>query len=193
MNSAEPIAVSTLVNLEQTGRLARASLDVLRASAFVHHENIPIELVRAGGLLPCPSAVVSLNAADGAGCVLCPLVRLALVRVDQQASTFSLHETTQEAVRLGLKGPVRRHWLNRAMFALDRLFPVIEMPHWTQCERLLPHVLRVLAAARPWFADSAEGRRLFNKAGFYLVERGRHTEARKLGYGELHDCMAFNC
>jgi len=74
----------------------------------------------------------------------------------------------------------QRHWAKRVVRAVSRAFPGVEFSNWPKCERLLPHAQACAALVQQFGFEFVEVARLFNRAGLYLVARGRYAEAEPL-------------
>jgi hypothetical protein len=122
--------------------------DLLRASAFVSPDRIPLELIAYGAEQLGPAIARELP--DGTDELaldelLAPLTRYSLIRREPASSTYSLHRLVQEVTRDAMDAETRRTWAKRVVAAVNAAFPDQVDRNWTQCERLLPHAR---AAAR---------------------------------------------
>jgi len=180
--SRDTVAVTWVANFEAVERVSPAAAEILRTSAFIAPDAIPFELFldaarEFGG--PIAEALADPDELAMAE-VLRPLARYSLIRSDPGSRTFSVHRLVQEVARGSLAEPERTAHVERAVAALDAVFPSVEYSNWEQCERLVPHV----ASIAGW-VDFPVGRpetagRILNGAGEYLYGRGRYAEARPL-------------
>src|SRR5262249_27712439 len=112
--------------------------------------------------------------------VLGPPQEYSLLERDAQARTFSLHHLVQEVTQAALEEAKRRGWAERAVRAVNRAFPPVEVQYWPWCERLVAHAL----ACAQWIERQelafAEAARLLNQAGSYLCQRGQYAAAERL-------------
>jgi class 3 adenylate cyclase/tetratricopeptide (TPR) repeat protein len=181
--SRDTVAVTWVANFEAVERASLAAADILRTSAFLAPDAIPFELFldaadEFGG--PIADALADPDELAMAE-ALRPLARYSLIRSDPNSRTFGVHRLVQEVARASLGEIERNAYVERAVRALDAVFPKVEYSNWAQCERLIPHV----ASIAEWFGSSI-GRpetsaRVLHGSSKYLSERGRYTEARALG------------
>jgi tetratricopeptide (TPR) repeat protein len=91
-----------------------------------------------------------------------------------------MHRLVQAVLKAAMDEATQGQWAERAVRALNRVFPNIEFANWPLCERLLPQALSGAALIETWgFKFEAAGR-LLNQTGGYLNERARHEEAEPL-------------
>src|SRR5512142_2342748 len=79
-----------------------------------------------------------------------------------------------------MDGAARRLWAERAMRAVNCVFPNVEYSTWPARERLLPHALSCCAEIVRWEMDDPEAARLLNQTATYLTERARYSKAEPL-------------
>jgi tetratricopeptide (TPR) repeat protein len=178
------VATAWAVNFADIEKKSPASADLLRLSAFLAPDAIPLELLEKGGnestgLLAAKLAEAAENplALDE---LLSPLLRFSLVRRDEEKRTYSIHPLVQDVVRDGLSKKEQKTWAERAVRAMDAVFPDIEFTNWPQCDRLLPHALTCASLIESFGMEFAEGARLLNQAGYYLNERAEYAQAEPL-------------
>ncbi|MFB9235521.1 FxSxx-COOH system tetratricopeptide repeat protein [Plantactinospora siamensis] len=191
------VAVHDLA-VERMARDQPAALDLLRMSAFLAPDAIPLDLTVptdiSGPADPAGSSEPASVAADPAdppelrhGDAVAVLARAALVSVrpipgQPDGSELAVHRLTQALVRDGLTATQRRHWCAVAVEALDRAFPA--SPHrsadWPRCRQLLPHVLEAVGHAARAGTPSGPRARLVERTTTYLRNMARLPEAAAL-------------
>jgi tetratricopeptide (TPR) repeat protein len=157
--------------------------DILRVSAFLSPDDIPLELLSSGasqlgpvlaGALAASEDPLALNEA------LAPLTRYSLIRLDVDAQTYSMHRMVQEVVKDQLGVERQAQWSERTVRAVAQSFPEVNYQTWTRCERYIPHVLLCAAQMDQWRMTFPEARNLLNEAGKYFYQRGQFKEAEPL-------------
>ena len=178
----DTIAVTWAANFEAVQRASRAAADVLRISALLAPDAIPFELFLYGAKALGDSIADAFADPDDLVIaeVLRPLARYSLIRSDATSRAFSVHRLVQAIVWTAVPESERPTYVERAVHALDAVFPEGEYANFERCERLLPH-----AASIAGWVDSYQGQpgvavRVLNRAGRYLNARGRYAEAQAL-------------
>ncbi len=166
-----------------------ASAELLRFSAFLHPDGIPLDLLEHSGALLGPLLAEELEDAAEDPLILNdllePLTRFSLVQRDVTTDTYSVHRLVQAVVRSQIDPEEQREQARRAVAALAHCFPEeVEFVHWSLCERLLPHGRAVLALAQERhfekLLESAEAASLMERLGIYTYRRGLYDEAEPL-------------
>ena len=100
------VATAWALNFADIEKNSPASADLLRLSAFLAPDAIPLELFEKGATeMPQKLAAKLAEAADNPLVLdelLSPLLRFSLVRRDDEKRTYSIHPLVQEVVRDGL-------------------------------------------------------------------------------------------
>jgi hypothetical protein len=73
-----------------------------------------------------------------------------------------------------------KQWAERAVLAVNAVFPRVEFATWPQCERYLPHALVCAELIEQGQISGLEAADLLYGAGCYLIERARISEAYPL-------------
>jgi tetratricopeptide (TPR) repeat protein/transcriptional regulator with XRE-family HTH domain len=160
-----------------------ASADLLRASAFLRPNRIPLELVLEGAAELGPAIAQALPDADddlALDELLAPLTRYSLILREPESETYSLHRLVQEVTRDNIDLQMRRTWAERVVAAVNRAFPEVEYAAWNRCERLLAHAQAAAELVETYDLTSEVAARLLQEAARYLHERARYAEAERL-------------
>jgi tetratricopeptide (TPR) repeat protein len=154
-----------IMNFADIEHTSAPSADLLRLSAFLAPDGIPLELLERGTteLGPALSKTLTPSEVDPLAVdeLLYPLVRYSLVTREQRS--FSIHRLLQAVVREQIPPEEQREWARRAVRALNRTFPEASFDKWHLCERLLPHA-RIAAGLVAQFELT------YDDAGFLLNE-----------------------
>ena len=181
------VATTWLLNFEAVERDAPASAELLRASAFLHPDTIPFELITEGASLL--GDVIGDTLADieenplALDELLVPLADYSLIRRSQGANYYHVHRLVQDVIRDRLTEEERERWTQRITLALARVIPRaidVDFANWELCGTLLPHgerVARLLGKGSLGFRDAGK---LLASLGEYLRQRGRFVEAEPL-------------
>ncbi|GHO90763.1 hypothetical protein KSF_008110 [Reticulibacter mediterranei] len=100
--------------------------------------------------------------------------------IERKDQMVSLHRLVQEVMQEVLSGEEREQWMQRAILAVNAVFPGGEHGSWTRCERLLAHALTSARWMDVLTQPPLEGARLLDKTGYYLYERGLYQEVEPL-------------
>jgi hypothetical protein len=190
LNESKPVAgdypasVATTwdLNFAEVNSASEAAGDILRVSAFLQPEAIPVELfVEGGSELGDAIAALSARAADDPlirDKMLEPLTRYSLIRRDVVSLTFTIHRLVQAVVRQSLGGEGRRRGTLRATRALNKIFPSGSYDTWRQCDRLVAHGVAVAALAEEFGFGVADSGNVINGVACYLRMRGGLRRSR---------------
>lgn len=100
----ESVATTWLLNFEEVEKTSKASADLLTASAFFNHDNIPFELIIKGVPELGETISTAIKGIEKDPLVLdellLPLTRYSLITRDARA--YSIHRLVQAVIRDGL-------------------------------------------------------------------------------------------
>jgi class 3 adenylate cyclase/tetratricopeptide (TPR) repeat protein len=176
----DTVSVTWAENFAAVERISADAAAALRTSAFLAPDAVPLELF-------APQDGDELTVSE----LLRPGSRFSLIQVDAGSQTFAVHRLVQEVVRDALEPADRERYAQRAFSAVDSAFPDVEFTSWPQCDRLIAHAVALAEWARTSDARPQAGIQAINRAGRYLLDRGRFDEAVRLmecvlAVGERH-------
>jgi len=161
-----------------------AAADVLRLSAFLAPDDIPLELLTASAEVLGPALAAALAGADADPLrvdeALAPLTRFSLIHRDVAARTYSVHRLVQAVLRSDMDTSRQRMWAERATSAVGEAFPPTTYGNWARCERLIMHARACAGLIDEWGMTSPLAATLLYRMGAYVRERGRADEAMRL-------------
>ena len=109
------------------------------------------------------------------------LCSYSLIGTDADATEFEMHQLVQFSTKswLELRGEAEK-WKEKFIATMDEEFPLGQYENWTKCQKLFPHVEKVLEY-RPANQDYLQrwASILFN-AGWYADEKGNYGIAEKM-------------
>lgn len=193
------VATTWMVNIEQMGEAQR---DVLRLSAFLAPDQIPLELLTIASSKLGEAIDSALEDPQLVHELLQPLHRFSLIDVDSERETYSVHRLVQEVAKSELDDHGFREWIERTHTSLIDAFPdAVHVENWTTCGRLLPHILAASRLIDKFAIHTETGLKLcelpqlyLQKKGLYLLgeplNRKRRTIARVV-FGEQHSQFAL--
>src|ERR1044071_96680 len=177
----ESVATTRAINFQEVEKVSEAASDLLRASAFLSPDRIPLELIAEGKAELSPALSAALAEVDddplALNQVLEPLTRYSFIRLDSDSQTYGIHRLVQEVLRDGMDAATQRLWAERIICALNQAFLDVEFKNWPICERLLPHAKAAAKLIEKWDIAFEEGARLLNRAAIYCYHRGQYTDA----------------
>ena len=178
------VATTWAANFEVVEEESPAAADVLRFSAFLSPDAIPFELLTRGAPeLGSPVRDALANADDDPLLVndlLRPLGRFSLIRIDADDETYSIHRMVQEVLKKVAMDPTaHRLWAERAVRALNLVFPSADYHFMPICGLLLPHAMAARRIEEN-LIQSKETRSLLRNAGWYLARQAQFAEAETL-------------
>jgi tetratricopeptide (TPR) repeat protein/DNA-binding CsgD family transcriptional regulator len=173
--------------LEQGSALA---VDLLRLCAVLHPDAIPEALFLQGAAHLGP--VLATIEADPLAFnqALAAIGNYSLLRRNGREQELSIHRLVQAVLADVMTNQEREQWTERAIAALNALFPEVRHQvwgQWEQCSRLLPHVLTVAASTAPQ-THSLELAALLTRAADYLCQRAQYEQAELLYRQALSMC-----
>jgi tetratricopeptide (TPR) repeat protein len=177
-NYPAPVAKTWALNFQEVEKDPVAA-DILRVSAFLSPDTIPLELFIKGASQLGPVLAKELASEDPLTLneALEPLTRYSLIRLNVETQTYSIHRMVQEVVKDQMGVELQAMWAAQVVRAVEQSFPEVTYQTWTRCERLIPHVLACAAQIDHWNMTFGEARNLLLQAGYYFYERGQYWEA----------------
>ena len=174
------VATTWSLSFEQVAHTNPAAAELLRLCTFLHADAIPEEIFTAkdselGTLLSSLAADRLLfNAA------IKELRKYSLIRRNTENKTFSIHRLVQAVLKDRMDAETQRLWSERAVRAVNAVFPAEESKQWQQCERYLPHAQACAELVAQWDMAFPEALQLLNRAGAYFSERSQYSQAKAL-------------
>jgi len=177
----QSVATTWSLNFEQVMQKSTAAAELLYASAFLDHDNIPFEIISKGANELGTAISSSLDNIENDPLVLDevfePLIQYSLIHRDFDIHTYSIHRLVQEVLKDRMDAPTQRLWSERVVKATSCTFPEVEFSYWYLCNQLLPHAQKCIDLIEKWNLESQESATLLNGAGCYLRTRVRFEEA----------------
>jgi tetratricopeptide (TPR) repeat protein len=154
--------------------------DLLRVCAFLEADSISEEIFSKGAK-ELGEALSSIAGSHlGLSDSIEEAARFSLLRRHPEARTLSLHRLAQAVLRDEMDDDARRVWAERAVRAVNEVFPVVKYPNWPSCDRLIRHAQALAPLIDDYGFDFPEAARLLYRAGDYLDERAQYEEAEPL-------------
>ena len=177
----QSVATTWSLNFEQVMQKSTAAAELLYASAFLDHDNIPFEIISKGANELGTAISSSLDNIENDPLVLDEvfesLIQYSLIHRDFDIHTYSIHRLVQEVLKDRMDAPTQRLWSERVVKATSCTFPEVEFSYWYLCNQLLPHAQKCIDLIEKWNLESQEAATLLNGAGCYLRTRVRFEEA----------------
>jgi tetratricopeptide (TPR) repeat protein len=176
----DPVATTWALSFENIEKDNPAAAELLQFCAFLQPDQIPEEMFSqsASELGPVLGAVGADELAlDEA---MSEILKYSLLRRDPNASALEIHRLVQTVLKQGMDEVTQRLWAERAIRAVNRAFPSPKFSTWADCDRLLPQAQVCAELINQWHFEFPEAARLLQKAGAYLHDRGRYTDAKPL-------------
>ncbi|HYB00348.1 MAG TPA: FxSxx-COOH system tetratricopeptide repeat protein [Ktedonobacteraceae bacterium] len=184
----DSVATTLSISFESVKRRSIIAADLLRLCAILHPDAIPEELFLQGAvhLGPILSTIESDPLAFNQA--LAVIQSYSFLRRASREHTLTIHRLTQAVIVDAMRDEEREKWTERAIAALNMVFPEVRYEGWGQwerCERLLPHVLTVEAASVP-MVRNLELASLLIRTADYLLQRTQYEQAEPLYLRALH-------
>ncbi len=180
----ESVATTWLLNFDMVEKANRASADILKFSAFLSPDSIPLELITTGASELGEDISKALSGFNDDPLLLdellAPLTQYSLITRDISTRTYSIHRLLQAVIRNRLGVDTQRQWAERIVRSINSVFPDIEISNWYLCNRLLPHAMVCAGLIDQWGFEFKEAARLLNEAGNYKFELAQYVESEQL-------------
>ena len=185
-----PASVATTLALcfEQVTQASAAAGELLQLCAFLYPDSIPEEIFsKAASEL---SRALRSHAGDDVklDAAIVELRKYSLIRRNPEQRTLTIHRLVQAILKDRMTNAARRQWAERAVRAVNRLFPDVAFENWPLCERLLPHAQICAVHIEQWDMKFPEAIRLLKQTGKYLRDRAQYEEAEPLYQQTLTIC-----
>jgi tetratricopeptide (TPR) repeat protein len=158
----------------------QAAADLLRVCAFLEAEAIPEEIFSDGA----KELGEALSSASEGPLILIDAIkeaaRFSLLKRQPDDEMLSLHRLVQVVLRDEMDNNSQRMWAERAVHAVEEVFPNVDFPAWEACRRLVPHAQKLAKIIEEFGFEFLEAARMMNQAGGYLNERAQYAEAEPL-------------
>ena len=180
----ESVVTTWAINFQEVEEVSPEASDLLRVSAFLSPDRIPLELITKGAEnLSTDLSVALCDVEDdplALNEVLEPLTRYSFIRLDSDSQTYSIHRLVQEVLRDGMDADTQRRWAESIVLTLCEVFPPVEFKNWPLCRRLLPQVKAAAGLIEKWDHTSGAAALLLNNAALYCHHRGQYADAEPL-------------
>ncbi|RJP18113.1 MAG: TIR domain-containing protein [Candidatus Omnitrophota bacterium] len=176
------VATTWAVNFTEVEAKSKAAADILRLSAFLHPDNIPLDLITKSASLLGSNVAKEIDEDNPLAIhnILAHLTAYSLIKRDIEADTYSIHRLVQEVIRSRLDQNIQKQWAECAVRAVNELLPSSDFENWSIYENLLPHALTCAELIEQWDFKLEAATRLLNQTGLYLKYRARYKEAEML-------------
>jgi tetratricopeptide (TPR) repeat protein len=179
----DTVATTWAINFAEVEK-SPASADLLRLSAFLWPEMVPLELLEKGASelgerLSRDLASVQTDPLQ-LDHLLKPLTKYSLISRNPHTRSYSIHLLVQEVLRKRITGEEQRSWIETVVRVVNVAFPEGEFKNWPECERLLSQALVCKTYIFESHIESPAAADLLRHTGFYLHNRAQFSQAQGL-------------
>lgn len=183
----ETVATTWSLSFQSVARANPAAADLLRFLAFLHADGVPEEIITVCSQDLGPT-LQGLNTPLVLDQAVEELLRYSLVDRHADNRTLGMHRLVQTVLKEGMAKSQQREWAERAVRAFDKAFPVVSFDTLPQCERYFTNVQTCATLIEQWDMVSLEAARLLRRAGEYLRDRSRFSQAQQFLQRALTIC-----
>ncbi|KWT75279.1 tetratricopeptide repeat protein [Candidatus Magnetominusculus xianensis] len=152
--------------------------ELIRFCAFLDPDGIPIEIFTGGASKLGEELSKAASDQYEFELMLSEASRYSLI--EREGDTLEIHRLVQAVIKDGMSGNDQRQWAERAVNAVNKVFPYVELKNWPICKRLLSSG-QACAGLIEWYnIETVEAALLLNHIGFYLNETGRYEQAEPM-------------
>jgi tetratricopeptide (TPR) repeat protein len=175
----DSVAATFSLSFEKVQQPNPAATDLLSLCAFLDPDGIQEEIITEGAseLGPVLKSVAAdplkLNEAIGT------LLAYSLV-CRTFNHTLIIHRLVQVVHKHGMNKNTQRRWAERAVRAVNCVFPEVEYENFLCCQRYIPHVMTCVTLIEDWHIVLPEAAQLLNDAGYYLRASAQYKQAEPL-------------
>ena len=175
----EPVATTWSLSFQKIEEANRAGSALLRVCAFLAPDAMAEEIFTEGA--PQLGSVLEPVARDPLkwNQTLEEVRRYSLLKRQAAMQTLSMHRLVQAVLRDKMTLREQRQWAERAIRAVNAVFPHVELETWARCERYLPQAQVCAQLLEQYDLAFTEAARLLHQTGYYLTEHARYTEAER--------------
>jgi tetratricopeptide (TPR) repeat protein len=174
------VASTWSLNFEKVREANLVAIDLLYLLAFLNPDAIPEAILIESAAQPETALAAIASDLTSLDLATEELLRYSLVRRNPDARTYAIHPLVQTVVKDQMPEDTRRQWADRAVQAVNRVFPDVKFTTWPLCERYLSHAQTCVSHIAQWDMKSAEAARLLDQPGMYLLQHGRYSDAEEL-------------
>jgi tetratricopeptide (TPR) repeat protein/DNA-binding transcriptional regulator YiaG len=173
----ETVATTWSLSFQRVERANSVAADLLRLFAFLHADGIPEEILITcsqdlGSILEGIDNPLALDQA------IEELLKYSLVHRHADNQTLGIHRLVQTVLKDSMSKNQQREWAERAVLALERVFPVVKFATLPRCERYFPHAQACAILIERWDMVFVEAAHLLRRVGEYLRERSQFIQAQ---------------
>jgi tetratricopeptide (TPR) repeat protein/DNA-binding XRE family transcriptional regulator len=185
----EPVAVTWRLAFLKVEQANSAAADLLRFCAFLAPDAIPEAMITEGGtklgplLGPVATDAFILNAAVEV------LRKYSLVRRNPDTKTLIIHRLVQAVLKESMDEQMQRQWAERAVCAVNEVFPEGYFESWSRCQEYMPHVLACAQLIEQYGLMLSEAALLLQRAGAHAHERAQYRNAESLLQQSIPICQ----
>jgi tetratricopeptide (TPR) repeat protein len=176
----EPVATTWSLSFQKIKQQSLAAADLLQFCAYLAPDAIPEEIITRGAAHLGSSLQLLTDDPFTLNQALTVLSAYSLIRRDMQEKTLNMHRLVQTVLRDSLPIEIQHQWMQRAVSAVEIVYPDPGFANWTTFERLLPQALTCAIWIEQAPLSTLSAAHLLNKTGLYLNDRGQYREAEPL-------------
>ena len=179
--SDHPEAVTTIWSnsLEKVQQANPAAAELIQLCTFLYPDMIPEEIIIEGStelgpiLQPVAEDQIELNVAIG------ELLKFSLIQRSPDGGNLALHRLVQFVLKERMNKETQRLWAERAVRAVNRALPDIELATWQQHQRYLPQFQFCKTLIEQWKMVFPEAAQLLYQAGYYFKLHGQYAQSEQ--------------
>ncbi len=172
------------LSFQQVEQESVAAADLLRLLAFLDPEAVTEEIITLGATELGPVLETTVGDPLQLDRMVEVLLHYSLIRRNRKAKALSIHRLVQAVLKDGMEKDIQRIWAERAIRAVNRVFPDVELQNWEEvkagCQRFLQNVQVGAMHSEEYALAFSGAARLFSAAAFYLLMQARYQQAELL-------------
>ena len=172
----ESVATTWSVNFQDIDRSSPESAKLLRVSAFLSPDAIPLELVPHFGLSKEPDELLE------------PLDNFSLARTNAEKNTYSIHRLVQEVLRDSMSEDERTTHAEHVVLAISRVIPSYEFENWNSWERLISQARAACHLTQAYEIVSEESASVLRGTADYLNRAAQYRDVEPLYRQAIEIC-----